>query len=178
MPSYAFDLSYSEESPLMLLSEADWEILKSSARETLNNNENNQSTFWSNKETGNSGIITVLSSNKDDTSLCRYTQFIVRVGTKTSDTKVNLCKTSLDTWKEMSSRDTTITDNLKASPDSQNKSIMFQDNSSAAPTESMQKSLSQISEHCRQLARDIEDLKGKPIRRSATIDLHKAECLR
>lgn len=167
------NLNLVDKSALTMLTDSDWEILRSTAKEALNNNPDGSSHVWRNNDTSNAGVITILSTDESNGDFCRNTRFINTAGDLTSTTLVNLCKQE-DKWIEESLRTTTTTEN--SLPNSSSSLIL--NGTPGASTEITTKTLGKTSEYCRKLFQNIENLKGKPARRSAAIDLHKAECLR
>ncbi|OUR63812.1 hypothetical protein A9Q79_08615 [Methylophaga sp. 42_25_T18] len=171
------NLSLTEESALTSLTDSDWVILKTKARSVLKTSFDGENHVWENAETGNSGVIKVLSTETKNDTLCRNTQFINTANYLTSITTVMLCQTDDGKWSEESRRITT-TDSQTSTDTTGINSDMFNDVDDSASTEVTQKTLSQTSEFCRNLAQQIEALKGKPIRRNAAVEQHKAECRR
>lgn len=171
------DLSLNQDTALTSLTDGDWAILKAKARTVLKTSFDGENDVWKNPETGNSGVIKVLSTETKNDTLCRNTQFINTANYLTSITTVLLCQTEDGKWSEESHRVTT-TDTQSSTDNSGIKSDMFNAEDNSASTEVTHKTLSQTSEFCRELAQKIEDLKGKPIRRNAAIEQHKAECRR
>lgn len=170
------DLNMTQPSALTELSDSDWQILKTKAREVLKTSFDGENNVWKNDETGNSGVIQVLSTHTENDSFCRNTQFINTANNVTSTTVVMLCATEDGKWSEESPRVTT-TDSTTETNFS-NKSDMFNENQTSGSTEITAKTLGQTSEFCQNLAREIDSLKGKPIRRNAAREQHKAECQR
>jgi len=160
------NLNLVDNSALTILSDTDWTMLRATAKDALNNSADGSSHVWKNNDTSNAGVITILSTNDKSGSFCRNTRFINTAGELTSTTFVNLCKQE-DTWIEASLRSTTTT----------TKDVL-PSSSPTVSTEITTKTLGQTSEYCRELFQNIENLTGKPARRSVAIDLHKAECLR
>ncbi|NQY25673.1 MAG: hypothetical protein HRT92_00685 [Piscirickettsiaceae bacterium] len=167
------NLNLIDNSALTMLTDSDWDLLRATAKEALNNSPDGNSHVWKNNDTSNAGVITILSTDESNGNVCRNTRFINTAGNLTSTTLVNLCKEE-DKWVEESLRSTTTTEN---SLSSSSPSVMLNDTLDAS-TEITTKTLGKTSEYCRELFQNIEDLKGKPARRSVAIDLHKAECLR
>lgn len=170
------DLNMTQQSALTELSDSDWQILKSKAREVLKTSFDGENNVWKNNETGNSGVIQVLSTHTENDSFCRNTQFINTANNVTSTTVVMLCATEDGKWSEESPRVTTTGSTTETN--FSNKSDMFNENQTSSSTEITAKTLGQTSEFCQSLAREIDSLKGKPIRRNAAREQHKAECQR
>lgn len=170
------DLNLTEQSALTELSDSDWQILKTKAREVLKTSFDGENSVWKNDETGNSGVIQVLSTHTENDSFCRNTQFINTANNVTSTTVVMLCATEDGKWSEETPRVTTTGSTTET--DYSNKSDMFNENATAGSSEVTAKTLGQTSEFCQNLAREIESLNGKPIRRNAAREKHKAECQR
>ncbi|NQZ52632.1 MAG: hypothetical protein HRT93_00120 [Piscirickettsiaceae bacterium] len=167
------NLNLEDKSALTRLTDTDWTLLKSTAKNALDNSDDGSSHVWKNPETSNAGVITILSTDESNGIFCRKARFINTAGELTSTTFVDLCKQE-GIWTEVSLRSTTTSSQLPANDSS---SEMF-DDASVRSTDITNKTLGQTSEYCLELFRNIEDLKGKPARRSVAIDLHKAECLR
>lgn len=161
------NLNLEDQSALTMLSDSDWSLLKSTAKDALNNGANGSSHVWKNSETSNAGVITILSTESKNDSVCRNTRLISTAGELTSTTTVNLCQHE-GTWTEDSSRLTSTTTN------SDSPSTRLNNTS----TEINNKVLGETSQYCQKSLQNIEDLKGSPIRRSAAIDLHQKECLK
>mgnify|MGYP000111260956 CR=1 FL=1 len=170
------DLDLTQQSALTELSDNDWKILKTKAREVLKTSFDGENNVWKNDESGNSGVIKVLRTTIENDNPCRVTQFINTANNITSTTVVMLCATEDGKWSEETPRVTTTGSTTET--DFSNKSDMFNENSTAGSTGVTAKTLGQTSEFCQNLARDIENLKGKPIRRNAAREQHKAECQR
>jgi len=170
------DLNMTQQSALTELSDNDWKILKTKAREVLKTSFDGENNVWKNDETGNSGVIQILSTITENDRFCRNTQFINTANNVTSTTVVMLCATEDGKWSEETPRVTTTGSTTETNYS--NKSDMFNENATAGSTEITAKTLSQTSEFCQNLAREIENLKGKPIRRNAAREQHKAECRR
>jgi len=171
------DLSLSEDTALTSLSDSDWIVLKKEARTALKNSFDGENHVWENTETGNSGVIKILSTETKNDVLCRNTQFINTANYLTSITTVLLCQKDDGTWSEESPRVTTTNTQSPAVPSSSSSDI-FNAEGDSTSTEVTKKTLSQTSDFCRELAKEIEALKGKPIRRNAAVEQHKAECRR
>ena len=170
------DLNMTQPSALTELSDSDWKILKTKAREVLKTSFDGENNVWKNDETGNTGVIKILSTSTEKDSFCRNTQFINTANNVTSTTVVLLCATEDGKWSEATPRVTTTGSTTETN--FSNKSDMFNENSTTGSTGVTAKTLGQTSEFCQNLAREIESLKGKPIRRNAAREQHKAECQR
>ena len=171
------NLNLTEETALTSLTDSDWVILKTKARSVLKTSFDGENHVWENAETGNSGVIKVLSTETKNNTLCRNTQFINTANYLTSITTVMLCQTDDGKWSEESRRVTT-SETQAAGETTGFNSDMFNAEDNSPSTEITQKTISQTSEFCRDLAKEIEDLKGKPLRRNAAVEQHKAQCRR
>ncbi|OUR72146.1 hypothetical protein A9Q78_07500 [Methylophaga sp. 41_12_T18] len=171
------DLTLTESTALTSLADSDWVMLKAKARDVLTLSPDGENHTWQNDETGNSGVITVLNSSTENEQSCRNTQFINTANSLTSTTTVNLCQQLNGQWTEQNRRITT-TDGTPVNSDTNSHSDMFGDMNATPTTAVTAKTLSQTSEFCRNLGQQIVDLKGSPLRRSAAIEQHKAQCRR
>lgn len=167
------NLNLEDKSALTRLTESDWTLLKETAKEALNKSSDGSSHVWKNKETSNAGVITILTTDKSDNHFCRNTRFINTAGDLTSTTYVNLCRQQ-GKWAEKSERSTS-TSSVLAMPN-QSPSTMFGDSNASSEIEV--KSLSKTSAKCNQLSAEVQRLEGKPLRRSAAMELYQAECQR
>ena len=166
------DLSLPTKSALSAFTDSDWDLLKKNAKTALNDNTNGNTQQWLNNETGHSGKITPLSTSTINGRLCRNTEFVNVAGDNSSITRVNLCQQG-EKWFEESSRTTT---NVELEQSSGQPQTIIHGGTQVEEPVITRKVLSQTSERCIQLSQNIEKLKGKPLRHSAAIDLHKAEC--
>lgn len=175
MQIHAMDLnlSFDESSALTQLTDSDWKILKEAARNALNNSHDGSSHVWKNVESSNAGVITILSTDSTGDARCRDARFINTAGDLTSTTFVTLCS-QRDKWVEHSLRSTTTTE-ASAEPTT-SLSVML-DHEPEPSTEITNKIISETSERCQQLAKNIENLKGKPLRQSVARDVYGEECL-
>ena len=100
-PAYSAPWSWMESSPASHFNETDWEILRETARDLLDNGDNGTSRSWSNPDTQNSGTITVINKGQIDGQVCRRIRFENIAGAKNlSGTGTYfLCKQEDGTWK-------------------------------------------------------------------------------
>lgn len=184
--SMAKDLDLSlhpeDKAALPQLTDEDWNLLKKTAKDALDHHPDSTSHVWKNSNTFNAGVITILSTEKSENRYCRNTRFITNTSELTTTTFVNLCKEG-DQWVEASPRSTTTTSNKVVSNSS--SSIMFVDPSSfvqsgdsSAANNIKEKPQNAGSDRCQQLANDIKNLKGKPLRQTAARNYYELECLR
>lgn len=165
-------LNFEDESAVSQLTNDDWHLLKKAAKKALENNPDGSSDIWRNSESSNSGVITILSTEEDESSYCRNTIFITTTAELTSTTFVNLCNKE-GKWIEASPRHTTSS---KVAIPHSTTSVMFNDPSSTS--EIKQKSFGKTSDRCKQLANSVKELEGKILRQTVARDLYKAECLK
>ncbi len=169
-PVIALDLTLHLEqgSDLTKLTDTDWQLLKTTAKEALNTSQEGKNYFWQNPKSFNSGVITILSTDESSGGVtCRNASFTNTTKELTSTTIVKLCQQG-EKWVELSSKKTTFSKNTSTRNDL-----------ATSPQEEVtNQKLDHTSERCRNLSRNIDELKGKPLRRSAAMDLYSAECLR
>lgn len=171
LQSFALDLNldFKEKSSLSALTDKDWEILKETAMEALDNSPDGSSHIWKNEQSGHSGVMTILSTDQNSTIPCRNAKFFNTTEGTSSNTTVKVCKQNDGIWKANGPLTTTTSEHATTNT--------FGNNSSTS-TEITKKTLGQTSDYCVQLSQDIERLKGKPLQRSAAMERHKAECQR
>ncbi|MEL0584048.1 MAG: RT0821/Lpp0805 family surface protein [Candidatus Thiodiazotropha sp. (ex. Lucinoma kazani)] len=68
---YSMDLEVLKYSPVRYFTETDWELLKSAAREVLNDKDSNEVITWKNPETGHSGTLEVTRTGKIKGQTCK-----------------------------------------------------------------------------------------------------------
>lgn len=79
--------------------EADWEILKATARETLDSSEDGAQVNWANKDTGNRGAMKAIMTFQYDGQNCRRMAFLnVSNKGQRGVSNYNLCKQPDDAW--------------------------------------------------------------------------------
>lgn len=166
--SMDLNLSLQTASALTIFTDGDWDIMKENARTVLNDKASNNAQQWVNPETGHSGSIKALSTSTIEGRLCRKAQFTNIAGDATSTTLVNLCQQDDKWFVETAPTTETI---------QQGNSTPWDGTTLSDGAVTSKKVMSRTSERCRELSHNIDSLKGSPLRRSAAIDLHKAECL-
>jgi len=104
--NYKFDLCNSEEkwmfsqTSVSSFTRDDWTYLNKIAVDALENGEDGLPVSWFFRKTGNSGVVTPMSTSLEEGSTCRETAFsiISREG-QTFDGRYTLCKRDLGEWK-------------------------------------------------------------------------------
>ena len=88
-----------DTSPIKFFSDEDWELMRSTARKTLDDARDGTTANWSNPETDASGSITVISTYEEDGRRCRKTKFYNSVRGLTGSGIFRLCRIEDGTWK-------------------------------------------------------------------------------
>ena len=90
-----------ETTPASKFNDDDWSLLKSTARDLLDNGQDGEIREWDNPDTGNSGKIKIISSSDSDGKKCRKTAFknIASFYSLSGQQVHRLCKQSDGTWK-------------------------------------------------------------------------------
>lgn len=88
-----------DTSPVRFFTDADWEILRSTARKTLDNGADGTEASWSNPDTDASGSIKVLSTYQENGLRCRKTQITNQARGLAGSGIFRLCKVADGTWK-------------------------------------------------------------------------------
>ena len=161
-------LDYKEESALTALTDKDWEILKETAMEALDNSPDGSTHIWKNEQSGHSGVVTILSTDHNSAIPCRNAKFFNTTEGTSSNTTVKVCKQNDGIWSAHGPLTTTTSEHTTTNTFG----------NSGTSTEITRKTLGKTSDSCVQLSQDIERLKGKPLQRSAAMERHKAECQR
>lgn len=86
-------------SPVQVFTQEDWEMLRKTARETLDDAPDGTNATWRNDDTGHSGSTMVISTYEEDGRRCRKATFTNEArGMKGVQTH-RLCKANDGTWK-------------------------------------------------------------------------------
>ena len=100
-PANSAPWSWMENAPVSYFNEKDWEILRATGRDILDNGENGTSRSWINPDTDNSGTITVINKGQIKGQVCRRVRFENNVSAKdlTGSGSYLLCKLEDGTWQ-------------------------------------------------------------------------------
>lgn len=183
MPLFAVDLDLSldsiEKSSLTELSDSDYKKLREMTKEALNNGSDGSTHQWTNDETGNRGMLTLLSTHDNGETLCRDTEFVNTASGLTSTSLLTLCKLDNNEWKaEDGSFDTSSDVDTEPLVESTNQSIMFEDNIPES-TEVKRKTMKGKGnpDYCRELAETIRTVNFNPEAKMKTRLEYKENCL-
>lgn len=179
--SVELDLSLDsiEKTSLTELSDSDYKKLREMAKEALNNGSDGSAHQWENGETGNRGMLTLLSTKDNGDTLCRNTEFVNTASGLTSTTLLTICKLENGEWKTQDgSFDTSSEADKELLVESTNQSIMFEENIGES-TEIKRKSFDHKvdPEYCRELSETMRPLKLNPEVHSETKSEYKENCL-
>lgn len=95
----AANLLFAKDSPITNMDEGDLQLLKSTAREALENEPDGTTVSWRNPETDHFGDITVIDTHQDYGTVCRTVRFENTAGGKTGRATYRACKADDDTWR-------------------------------------------------------------------------------
>jgi surface antigen len=98
-PVQALNLKWLELSPVRYFTEKDWELLRSTARQALNDNDNGVSVRWRNEASGHYGVMTPVSSLELEGRTCR--DLVIRnfAGGVNGGGTYRLCRMESGEWK-------------------------------------------------------------------------------
>lgn len=96
---HASNMRFLEFSPSAYFNEKDWELLRSAARDLLNNHQDGESISWKNDENGHNGKLTVLNTYADFGTTCRRMKVFSDAGDVSATRVVNMCKNKEGVWK-------------------------------------------------------------------------------
>jgi hypothetical protein len=88
-----------DTSPIQHFTDEDWTLLRSTARDVLDNGADGSEDSWENSDSGASGSIKVLNTYEKDGLRCRRTYFANSAGGFHGTGIFNLCKVADGTWK-------------------------------------------------------------------------------
>ncbi|NIM27016.1 MAG: hypothetical protein GTO28_02950 [Gammaproteobacteria bacterium] len=97
--SQASNMRFLEFSPSAFFTEKDWALLRSAARDLLDNQKDGASVTWKNDETGYNGKLTVLTTYADFGTTCRRVRIFSDALEVSATRLVNMCKNKEGEWK-------------------------------------------------------------------------------
>ena len=97
--SNAGNWDWMSDTPLAHFTEKDMEVLRTTAREALDNSSDGTRVAWENPETGISGSVTLIKTTDRDGYTCRKVKFINNAKNLTNTLVHRLCKQADGTWK-------------------------------------------------------------------------------
>ena len=98
-PAFAQGYRWLDTSPVRHFTDEDWSLLRSTAREVLDNGADGSEDSWENPDSGSSGSIKVLSSFQQDGLHCRRAHFSNSAGGFHGSGIFNLRRVADGSWK-------------------------------------------------------------------------------
>ncbi len=95
----ASNMRFLEFSPAAYFTEKDFELLKATAKDLLDNHEDGESATWKNEENGHNGKLTVLDRFADLGTTCRRMKVFSDAIDVSATRIVTLCKDKAGSWK-------------------------------------------------------------------------------
>jgi hypothetical protein len=96
----ALNMDFLRLDPLRFYTQEDFRISEQTAIEALDNNADNVSSEWENPESGNSGVITPLSTfNNKKGETCRTVKIVDRTEALSGEDTVHVCKEADSGWR-------------------------------------------------------------------------------
>lgn len=99
LAGYASNMRFLEFSPSAMFTEKDWELLRSAARNLLDNHKDGESVSWENDENGHNGKLTALRTYEDFGTTCRRIRVFSDAVEVSATRAVNMCKNKEGLWK-------------------------------------------------------------------------------
>ena len=96
---HASNLRFLEFSPSAFFTEKDWELVRSAARDLLNNHKDGESVTWKNDDNGHNGKLTVLNTYAEFGTTCRRMRVFSDAIEVSATRLVNMCKNKEGLWK-------------------------------------------------------------------------------
>jgi surface antigen len=96
---HASNMRFLEFSPSAFFTEKDWELLRSAARDLLNNHKDGESVSWKNDDNGFNGKLTAIESFRDFGTTCRRIKVFSDAIQVSATRIVNLCRNKEGVWK-------------------------------------------------------------------------------
>lgn len=88
-----------DTSPVRFFTDEDWEMLRATAREALDNGADGTEVSWKNADTDVSGTIMVMNTYEENGLRCRKTKFLNHARGLTGGGIYRLCKVADGKWK-------------------------------------------------------------------------------
>jgi surface antigen len=98
-PVFGQGFNWLSNAPVRHFTDKDWEILRSTMRETLDNGANGSKVTWRNPDTGNHGTIEPLDTYVQNGLRCRRTAIANYAGGLSGQGVHSLCKAEDGDWK-------------------------------------------------------------------------------
>jgi surface antigen len=99
LAGHASNMRFLEFSPSAFFTEKDWDLLRSTANDLLNNRKDGESATWKNEETGHNGKLTVLDTYADFGTTCRRMKVFSDAIQVSATRLVNMCKNKEGEWR-------------------------------------------------------------------------------
>lgn len=98
MTAHASNMGFLEFSPSAFFTDKDWDIVRETANDLLNNREDGASMSWKNEENGHNGTLTVLRTSAQLGTTCRIMEVISDAVQVKTTRVVNMCKNKEGLW--------------------------------------------------------------------------------
>ncbi len=99
LPTMAVNWSFLKYSAVSQFTEQDWELLRKTGREALDNAPDGDTRGWNNPETGAFGTIQPLHSYQDKGLSCRRTEVFNNARSTSGTSRFDFCKQKDGSWK-------------------------------------------------------------------------------
>ena len=96
---HASNMRFLEFSPSAFFTEKDWELIRTAAKDLLDNTKDGESMSWKNEESGYNGKLTVLNTYADFGTTCRRLSVFSDAIEVSATRLVNMCKNKEGLWK-------------------------------------------------------------------------------
>lgn len=176
-PLLASNLRWLNYSPVRFFTDQDWEIATAAGRKALNETKDGETVSWENPKSGHFGSLTPLGTATRNGATCRQLRIVNNAKGMMGSSIYEFCQKPDGKWGAVEGIPVVLPE---TGATSQGQSIMFQqqrgDYSHLTTTPSGQGA--SLGEKCQAMAREIDQLKGKPQRRSTLMERYQAECQR
>lgn len=99
LAAHASNMRFLEFSPSAFFTEKDWELLRETAKNLLNDHKDGESMSWKNAENGHNGKLTLLKTFKEFGTTCRSMEVFSDATEVRATRVVNMCKNKEGRWK-------------------------------------------------------------------------------
>ena len=99
LTAQASNMRFLEFSPSAYFTDKDWELLRATARNLLDNHKDGDSLSWKNEENGHNGKLTVLKTYAEFGTTCRSMEVFSDAVEVKATRIVDMCKNKAGLWK-------------------------------------------------------------------------------
>lgn len=179
-PLLASNLRWLNYSPVRFFTDHDWAIATAAGRQALNETKDGETVSWENPKSGNFGSLTPLGTATKNGETCRQLRIVNNAKGMMGSSVYEFCQKQDGKWGAVEGGPVAARGTGVAGQ-GQGQSIMFGQQQGGDYSHLITAPAGQstsLGDKCQAMAREIDQLKGKPQRRSTLMERYQAECQR